>query len=738
MNTLINNAGKIVKRGAIAGTILAASASAWGAVPEAPMIDWVDVTEQESEKGELVEVAVGWSRYFADEAASVQVRLDGKPTMTRALHDGQYMGKAEVAIEREGSFDLTVAFCNVEGCEESSPVNITVTDEFIDWSYENKPIDTDLSALQQDSDEATTGAEVEQTTFFTQGFTALPATTTLASGFAIELGKAALSGIVKGGADFGFQALLKHLGLGDEDFGGQIEELNSSVQALGSQITNLTNSIKALTDQTAWQGFITQHTLAKQHVNTIYSNFEDIVAYIDQGVEPDLSGWTDARTAVAEALEKLTGSITTSGDGIIDGTDGAIYQLMTAVPQRVASVESYWPIIEEYRSYYRTAVAIGFLSLDLIADNFDETGTTRIKAENALLAGQFSVLNMYAYGVAYDLPVSGNVVRDFVQSRSSTTGFAAADYADLDSVASVEVAANALRDAFNKMADDYDPEHHDGLTLEAFLKDLGVPTAFVLENADGFDSTGWQRTRMLPGYQWEISFFELKPMVGQVKGNTWTESFAKYCPSGASPCEDPYDYYFEGTESQLKTEINKRKNAIKQAGGYTLNNGTFAASHYAAIDLTDRLNHAGRPANLDEDAIWNAAFGDDSAKLAHGFLPGAESDGECIGLPEKNVNLLDVDGYKLRWQPDGKLLLVQKGFGGVWGSGTQNKADQLCWQSDGNLVIYEGSTMRWSSNTADSEWGGLGGRTLKLQQDGRVQIVNELSNVIWQIKPYNY
>jgi hypothetical protein len=41
-----------------------------------------------------------------------------------------------------------------------------------------------------------------------------------------------------------------------------------------------------------------------------------------------------------------------------------------------------------------------------------------------------------------------------------------------------------------------------------------------------------------------------------------------------------------------------------------------------------------------------------------------------------------------------------------------NNVAQLVWQTDGNLVLQQGATILWQSNTSDDELGGNGGREL--------------------------
>jgi hypothetical protein len=198
--------------------------------------------------------------------------------------------------------------------------------------------------------------------------------------------------VAKEGGSQAFRAVMNVLGLGDDGISSQLSELQSSINALNSQIVQLTTAIDDLSDKSAWQGFLNQNKDANNEVNAIYTSFGSIMGWLNNGVEPDYAAWSNARKNLDDAISTLAGAVLNPGQGIVDMRDGSIYQLMDAVPQRAASVESYWTIIDEYRDYYRAAIAVGFLALDLIEDNYDGSGTTRVMADNALLAGQHAVL----------------------------------------------------------------------------------------------------------------------------------------------------------------------------------------------------------------------------------------------------------------------------------------------------------------------------------------------------------
>lgn len=81
---------------------------------------------------------------------------------------------------------------------------------------------------------------------------------------------------------------------------------------------------------------------------------------------------------------------------------------------------------------------------------------------------------------------------------------------------------------------------------------------------------------------------------------------------------------------------------------------------------------------------------------------------------------------KLRYQLDGNLVLS---VGGVakWGTGTNGStAGHVSFQSDGNLVVYDGSGRAlWASGTNNK-----GATDMDLQTDGNLVIYNQ-STPLW-------
>ena len=96
----------------------------------------------------------------------------------------------------------------------------------------------------------------------------------------------------------------------------------------------------------------------------------------------------------------------------------------------------------------------------------------------------------------------------------------------------------------------------------------------------------------------------------------------------------------------------------------------------------------------------------------------AESKYLASGSTMSAGQTVTVAQYMLVFQADGNLVLYKNGGNPIWSTGTQGKgATYAVMQSDGNFVIYAGSTALWSTKT-----NGANGAQLVLQSDGNLVI----------------
>jgi hypothetical protein len=112
----------------------------------------------------------------------------------------------------------------------------------------------------------------------------------------------------------------------------------------------------------------------------------------------------------------------------------------------------------------------------------------------------------------------------------------------------------------------------------------------------------------------------------------------------------------------------------------------------------------------------------------------------CGGAGPYSGSMVSTDGrFNLIYQNDGNFVLYQ-GTTVLWSSHTAITVptggylpEQVRFQADGNLVVYDTyggvETAVWASNTS-----GNPGSTLNLQNDGNLVIYNAAGKAIWSTK----
>ena len=100
----------------------------------------------------------------------------------------------------------------------------------------------------------------------------------------------------------------------------------------------------------------------------------------------------------------------------------------------------------------------------------------------------------------------------------------------------------------------------------------------------------------------------------------------------------------------------------------------------------------------------------------------------CLGKPSSSYTIAANGWEQLVWQTDGNLVVYDE-KGPRWATGTNTPTvSGVCWQGDGNLVVYDpGKTggVSWASGT------GGRGITLKFLKDCTLGIQDANGNLIW-------
>ncbi|MBF0110770.1 MAG: hypothetical protein HQL76_16510 [Magnetococcales bacterium] len=124
---------------------------------------------------------------------------------------------------------------------------------------------------------------------------------------------------------------------------------------------------------------------------------------------------------------------------------------------------------------------------------------------------------------------------------------------------------------------------------------------------------------------------------------------------------------------------------------------------------------------------WESKTREDGMLLSGQTLkPGPEK--KCI-LGSNCIKSGGNGTYYAVFQEDGNFVLYNSSYGAEWNSDTDNKdypAYYLGMETDGNLVIKRGSTLRWESKTS-----GNPGAFLVMQKDKKLVIYNKNAEPIW-------
>ncbi|WP_005034730.1 Ig-like domain repeat protein [Holophaga foetida] len=168
---------------------------------------------------------------------------------------------------------------------------------------------------------------------------------------------------------------------------------------------------------------------------------------------------------------------------------------------------------------------------------------------------------------------------------------------------------------------------------------------------------------------------------------------------------------------------------------------TDAIDGSALTPLTEfKLDAFGKVVVKTEYEYGGRAVTDDNGKVvdyqALSTAPGKLSAGQTLTVASTSVKSADGH-YELKLGADGSLALLECSSGHVeWTAKTAGSgnvagvqitgADRFCVQTDGNLVLYKGTTALWTSGTA-----GKGGTTLTVQKDGNLVFTDANSKVIW-------
>jgi hypothetical protein len=106
---------------------------------------------------------------------------------------------------------------------------------------------------------------------------------------------------------------------------------------------------------------------------------------------------------------------------------------------------------------------------------------------------------------------------------------------------------------------------------------------------------------------------------------------------------------------------------------------------------------------------------------------------DCLEAATDSGVILANQNYSLVWQADADLVINNPQGLAIWRSGTSGRATRLCFQPNGNLLIYNSAGHAvFGSNTSDPELDGNGGTRLTLGDDCNLTINDAYNTMVYQ------
>lgn len=404
-----------------------------------------------------------------------------------------------------------------------------------------------------------------------------------------RFGQAVFRSILKTGASWALDEVLRELGYGD-DMAGDLASVNASIDALTAQVQQIHEKIEELLDEADRSEYRAAYRTSQEYVNDI-----DLAALLVNGWLRD--GVTPSDTLMEHLTLVLTTAVTQLQDNLNNPTSGTIPWMMRAAERSAASdLQHYWADIDAARDDYRAALAQALATLQVMTDWDTEDGMVRSALTSVTPVAQNAVLRTYQAGIGYpqDTQTSRRYVhvlnQEFVTAnRNYGTSppppawppwgglpgpFRAGDWQD------VPTTEADLEPWLQAMAARYVPATEDGpQTLEELLRASGIPTRY------NFADTYHMHYRVVPGTPWSIGYSEttITSTEGYIDGNSYRTRTLTH----VDKARDWSRYGSEQRRDELAAQALPPR--VKQS--------------------PVSLNDAGRAANLDPELARKAAFG---------------------------------------------------------------------------------------------------------------------------------
>lgn len=428
--------------------------------------------------------------------------------------------------------------------------------------------------------------------------------TARAPGMAAQFGLSFFRGLIQGGGLGAFQFALGELGFDPTGQMSAIREIGASIDDLNAEVQALSQQIESVLEGQDRANFYASYSAAGQASSRLSVALRSVHGWMEAGANPSAANVSDLQTVVRTSVADLAFQVA-------NPTTGAIPLMMRAAePAAVSDLDTYWHAIDTVRTDYRAVLAQGLTTLELLQE-WDYTGTVAADLVALTPVASDTVLASYEFGLQAVTPQDTKAL--FVRDHHGAYA-PAQDVGNGMATPWRQVYAGAgTRTFLDELASSYAPHHHDGATLEDWLRSRNMPTGFVeaysVETEETRRSTHWVNLR-------EVVHQE-RVRVSSVQGNhvthewmsldeervAWTER--GYVVNG-SVVWKTYQGDPAAAAAQAQTERAAWHSAIE---GHTPRWTAHSDARAKVLYLNVPLNVGGFSADVNPDRVRAAAFG---------------------------------------------------------------------------------------------------------------------------------
>lgn len=275
------------------------------------------------------------------------------------------------------------------------------------------------------------------------------------------------------GVDFGLDSLMGALGLGGSDpTADALSEISASIAELSKDVDEMKQLMAEVVETLHWQNFQAAETQAADKRDEIAYASGLVRSYHLTG-NPPTTNHLDAITKVCNmAVYELTSAL-------VSMSTGAVTKLQIALQSQPTDVA--WAAIDDYRNVNRAALAEALFNLSWAAEQAPGYEEDLLSATERAVQ---IVDQMYdRVGVGYpQVPDSGGTVVPYLHAPGTPWVVAPVERPHLEfEQPTIMTTRETITPAIDALRAAYASRPKPGLSFEAYLSSVGLPTAFAYQ-----------------------------------------------------------------------------------------------------------------------------------------------------------------------------------------------------------------------------------------------------------------